>query len=42
MDAPKILAIHVRVDLRGADIGVAEHFLHRTEVRAPFQQVRRE
>lgn len=31
---------HVRVDLRGAHIAVAEQFLHRTDVVAVFQQVR--
>jgi uncharacterized glyoxalase superfamily protein PhnB len=33
---------HVRVDHRRADIRVAEQFLHRSDVLAGFQQMRRE
>src|SRR5208283_256715 len=36
------LAIDVRVDLGGADVGVAEHRLHRPQVGAPLEQVGRE
>ena len=32
--------IHVRVDLRCGDAGVAEHFLHLPKIRSPGQQVR--
>jgi hypothetical protein len=32
---------HVRVDLRGRDIDMAKHVLHRPEIGASFQQVRR-
>src|SRR5262249_27261566 len=34
--------IDMRVDLRGADAGVAEHFLNLSEVGAPGDQVRGE
>jgi len=30
---------HVRVDLRGAEAGVAEHLLHRPQIRSPVEQV---
>jgi hypothetical protein len=33
---------YVGIELRGRKIGVAEHLLNRTEVRAALQQVRRE
>src|SRR5450830_2065668 len=38
----EVFAVDVRVDLRGRDVYVAEHLLHRPQIRAPFQQVRRE
>ena len=34
--------VHVRIDLRRADVGVAEQFLHDAQVRATRQQMRRE
>jgi hypothetical protein len=37
----KILTIHVGVDLRGGNIGVTEHLLHRTQVGAALQQMGR-
>src|SRR3954453_19381060 len=33
---------YVRVQLRGGEVGVAEHLLDRTEIGATLQQVRRE
>src|SRR5688572_28618241 len=38
----QMLAVDVRVDLRGGDVLVAEHLLHGAEVGASFQQVRGE
>src|SRR5450830_1247886 len=38
----EVFAVDVRVDLRGRDVYVAEHLLHRPQIRASFQQVRRE
>jgi len=32
---------HVRIDLRGRDIDMAEHVLQRPEISPAFQQVRR-
>src|SRR4051812_22536764 len=40
MHLPKVLPVHVRVDLRRRDIGVAEHFLYGAQVGASLQQVR--
>ena len=34
-------AVDVGVDLRRRDIGVAEHGLHRTQIGAAFEQMRR-
>src|SRR3954453_6903382 len=42
MDLPKILPVHVSVDLCGGDIDVTKHFLDRPEVGAALQQMRRE
>src|SRR5437660_9447628 len=33
------LAIHVGIDLRGGDVRVAQHRLHRAQVRAALEQV---
>src|SRR3546814_5389209 len=38
LDEPRRL--HVRVDLRGGDVGVAQHRLQRPKVGAAFEQVR--
>lgn len=35
----QVLEVQVGVDLRGADVGVAEHFLYRAQVLGRFQQV---
>ena len=42
VDPGEVLEIKVRVDLRRADVGVAEQFLHRAQVLARLEQVRRE
>ena len=42
VDLPQVLPVDVRVDLRRRNVGVAEHFLHRAEVGAALEQVRRE
>ena len=34
--------VHVGVDLRAGDIGVAQHFLHASQVGAVGEQLRRE
>ena len=34
----ELLFDELRIDLRGADIRMAEHFLDRTDIRAVFQQ----
>lgn len=36
----QFVAQHVGVNLRGCDIGVAQHFLHRAQIGAIRQQVR--
>ena len=36
----ELLFDELRIDLRGTDVRVAEHFLDRTDIRAVFQQVR--
>lgn len=41
-DVVQALAADVRVDLGGRDVGMTEHGLHRAEVGAPFEEVRRE
>src|SRR6185312_7593878 len=38
----QILAVHVRVDLRGGDIRMTQHFLHRAQIGTGFEQVRGE
>ena len=35
-------AIHMRIDLRRRDVGVAKHGLHRTQVGAAFEEMRGE
>ena len=42
VDILELLFDKLGVDLRGGDVGVAEHFLNGAEVRAVFEQVRRE
>ena len=42
MDFAEAIAGHVRVNLGGADAGVAEQFLDDAQVRAVLQQMRRE
>src|SRR5580704_11410450 len=42
VDAPQVLAIDVGVDLRGRDVRVPQHVLHRTQVGAALEQMRRE
>src|SRR6266850_2217844 len=42
VDAAEPLAIDVRVDLRGRDVGVTEHLLHRPEVGAVLEEMRGE
>ena len=39
MDLFKVLALDVGVYLRCGDIGMAEEFLHDTDVGAPFKEV---
>ena len=33
------LRLHMRIDLRCRDVGMAQHLLHRTQVRSPFQKM---
>ena len=42
MHLPQPISRHMRVNLGGADAGVAEQFLNHAQVRAVFEQVRRE
>src|SRR5690348_3468953 len=35
----KTLALYVRIDLRGGDVGVAEHFLHAAQVGAAIDEM---
>ena len=42
MGLPDVVAGDVRVDLRGRDVGVAQHRLHTPEIRSASEQVRRE
>src|SRR6267142_1120511 len=42
MDGTQVIPIDMRVELRRGEIGMAEHLLHRAEIGAAFQQVRRE
>src|SRR6476646_8972992 len=39
MHLPEVLPIDMGVNLRGRDIGVAEHLLNRAQVRAALEQV---
>ena len=32
-------AVHMGVDLRGRDIGMAQHRLHRAQIRSAFEQM---
>ena len=38
----QLLVQHMRVDLRGGDVGVAEHGLHAAQVRSALEQMGRE
>src|SRR3982750_3157784 len=42
MDAPKILAVDVRVDLCSRDVGMPKHFLDRAQICATLQEMRGE
>jgi hypothetical protein len=42
VDGSQPSAIHMRVVLRGTDVGVAQQFLDRPQVCSPFQQMRGE
>src|SRR5947207_14733322 len=42
VNGPQALAVDVGVMLRGADAGMAQEFLHRAQVGAAGEQVRRE
>src|SRR5579862_6384948 len=42
VDASQIFAVDVCVNLRGRDVRVPEHVLHRTQVGAALEQVRGE
>src|SRR5256885_1826578 len=39
---PKVLAVHMRVDLRRRNVGMPEHFLDGAQIGAAFEQMRRE
>src|SRR5438132_11403995 len=39
---PQIVAIDVGIELRGREVGVAEHLLHRPEIRPALEEMRRE
>jgi hypothetical protein len=39
VDAPKILAVHMGVDLRGRYVGVTQHVLNRPQVGAALQEM---
>ena len=39
IDLGKVLKIEMRIDLRGADAGVTEQFLHRTQIAGGLQQM---
>ena len=41
IDLAEVAGIQVRVDLGGGEVGVAEEFLHRSQIAAGLQQVRR-
>src|SRR5881398_3649582 len=40
MNAAQVLAVDVRVDLRGGDVGVTEHLLHCAKVGSALEQMR--
>ena len=40
IDSSQSVERHVRIDLRGRNIGVAQDRLHRTQVRTVFHHVR--
>jgi hypothetical protein len=42
VNSSEVLTIHVRVNLSRGNIGVAEHLLHCSKVRAALEEVRRE
>lgn len=42
IDILELLADEVRIDLRRGDVRVTEHFLNGVDIRAVFQQMRRE
>ena len=42
MDLGEAAHVHVRVDLRRADVRMAQHLLNGADVRAVLEQVRRE
>src|SRR5215210_1482764 len=42
VDRPEVLPIHMGVDLRGRQVRMTQHFLHRPEIGAAFEQVSRE
>src|SRR5689334_14940755 len=42
MHLPKVVAVHVRVDLRRRDAGMAEHLLDRPEICPALEQMCRE
>ena len=39
MDGAEIFAVHMRVELRGREVGMAEHLLHRAEIGATLEQM---
>src|SRR5258706_2347355 len=39
MNVPEIFAVDMRVNLSGRYVGVSEHFLDRSEIRTPLEQV---
>ena len=40
VDVPQPVSRHMRVNLRGADVRVAEQFLNHPQIRAVLQQMR--
>ena len=42
IDLPETFGVHMAIDLRGRERGVAEQLLDRPQVGAAFEQVRRE
>ena len=39
MDRAEVLAVHTGVELRGAEVGVAQHLLHRAQVARGLQHM---